>query len=824
MSIKIICLNFFFSLIVLNTIAAQNGSIKGLVQDNQTLEPIEYASVALLNSADNSVISGDVSNKNGNFTIQNIKPGNYKLKIYFIGYESRILENIKVQDNQKIQLEVIKLKLGNQALDEVVVTNKKANSSNKIDKQQYKASQFETAKGGSAIDVIKNLPSVTVNGEGQISMRGSNGFMVLVNGKPVLTDAATILSQLPANTIQNIELITAPSAKYDPDGKGGIINIVTTKGSADGFALSANAMGGLPSTDDYDNLEKPKRFGADVTANYKKEKIDLSVTANYQRNDNNGYREGDVYTKDFDANTITRFLSNGERSFDKHNYSIKTALLYSANKNNAFNFGFYLGKKFQARRADLVYNNSTSDLTTDAILSTFPYFNSNVQTKEGKFTLANFDYTHTFANESTLTTSALYEHANLYGNTINLNMDYPAKETVFQEVNNPYTNPISGFRLKLDYAIAIGDGKLESGYQYRNDKQDGNFGYTVSPEPVPPADNSQFRGTAKTNNHINAVYTQYSGKSEKLNYVAGLRYEYAQREVILSTDVNPHLLNFSNLFPSANLLYTFNNAWNAKVGYSKRVQRNNNSELNPIPEREHSETLEQGDPDLLPQFVDLAELGINHTFKKGTFFTTLYYQNIKNPIQRVNSVYNDTILNRVYTNAERARLFGLEMGTNLKPKKWMSLYFGANIYNYKINGDLDVLGETSTVNNSDWVYSLNANGTFNLDKNWSLTANVNYTSAKPTAQGEDSRFLVPNMSVKKTILDGKGSLGLQWQNINFGNMDSNQQRITTYGSDFYTTTNYIYETNVLLLNFSYNFNKLSPKNKLPTSEFGEKEF
>lgn len=824
MSIKIICLNFFFSLIVLNTISAQNGSVKGLIQDSQTLEPIEYASIAIINPTSRLVVDGDVSNKTGSFLIKNIKPGTYQLKIYFIGYETRVLENIKIQSNQNIKLEVIKLKLGNQELDEVVVTDKKANSTNKIDKQQYKASQFETAKGGSAIDVIKNLPAVTVNGEGQISFRGSNGFMVLVNGKPVLTDAATILSQLPANTIQNIELITAPSAKYDPDGKGGIINIVTTKGNTNGFAISANAMGGLPSTDDYDNLEKPKRFGADLTANYKKEKIDLSVTVNYQRNDNNGYREGNVFTKDFGANTITRLPSIGERSFDKHNYSIKSAFLYSANKNNAFNFGFYLGKKFQARRADLLYDNSTSDLTTDAVLSTFPYFNSNVQTKEGKFTLANFDYTHTFKNQSVLTTSTLYEHANLYGNTINLNMDYPTKKTVFQEVNNPYINPISGFRFKLDYTIAIRDGKLESGYQYRNDKQDGNFGYTINPEPVSPAGNSQFRGTAKTNNHINTVYSQYSGKSEKLNYVAGFRYEYARREVILSTDVNPHLLNFSNLFPSANLLYTFNDSWNAKIAYSKRVQRNNNSELNPIPEREHSETLEQGDPDLLPQFVDLAELGINHTFKKGTLFTTFYYQNIKNPIQRVNSVYNDTILNRVYTNAEKARLFGLELGTNLKPKKWMSLYFGANIYNYKINGDLDVLGETSTVNNSDWVYSLNANGTFNIDKNWSLTANVNYTSAKPTAQGQDSRFLVPNMSIKKTILDGKSSLGLQWQNINFGNIDSNQQRITTYGGDFYTTTNYMYETNVLLLNFSYNFNKLTPKNKLPTSEFGEKEF
>lgn len=824
MFIKKLFFSIFLMLFLSNHISAQNGSIKGIVLDNQNSEPIEYASVAVINSADNSLVTGNLTNKNGMFSLQKIKPGDYKLKVYFIGYEEYFSEKITVLKSKTIQLDPVKLKIGSQALNEVEILNKNGNFHNKIDKQEYKANQFETAKGGTAIDVIKNLPSVTVNVEGNISVRGSNGFMVLVNGKPVLTDAATILSQLPANTIQTIEVITAPTAKYDPDGKGGIINIVTTKGSTDGFAISTNAMGGLPSTNDYNNLEQPIRFGADLTANYKKDKFDIALTLNYLRNDNNGYREGDVYTKDFNANTMTRFPSEGERSFDKYNYSAKTAIVYSANENNAFNFGLYLGKKYQARRADLNYHNSTSDLTTGAILSEFPYFNSNVQTKEGKFTLTNFDYTHTLANKSTLTTSVLYEHANLYGNTINLNMDNPIDRNVFQEVNNPYSNPIYGFRFKLDYSLALGDGKLESGYQYRIDKQDDTFGYTVYPETEPPTDYSIFRGTAKTDNRINAVYSQYAAKTQKLQYVAGLRYEYSEREVILSTDVNPHLLNFSNLFPSANLLYTFNDSWNTKLGYSKRVQRNNNSELNPIPEREHSETLEQGDPDLLPQFVDLLELGMNHTFKKGTFFTTLYYQNIKNPIQRVNSVYNDTILNRVYTNADKARLYGLELGSNYKPKKWLSLYLGANVYNYKISGDLDVLGDVSTVNNSDWVYSINGNGTVSLDKTWSLTANVNYTSSKPTAQGEDSSFLSPNLSVKKTLWNGKGSFGLQWQYIDFGNMGSNQQRITTYGTDFYTTTNYVYETNVLLLNFSYNFNKLSSKNKLPTSEIGEKEF
>lgn len=809
--------------IVSNKITAQSASIKGTIVNESNKQPIEYASIALLNSKDSVVVAGSVTNQNGTFNLAKIKAGNYIIKVLFLGYETKYINNIILENKQELNLNTIALKPSSKFLTEVTVTSNNATNANKIDKQTYQANQFETAKGGSAVDVLKNLPSVTVNGQGDISVRGSTGFLVLVNGKPVLTDAQTVLSQLPANSIENIELITAPSAKYDPDGRGGIINIITKKGTTDVIGLVANIQGGLPSTTTYNNLEKPIRFGGDVTVNIKQKNWDISVGGNYLRNDVNGRRDGDVYTKNFTNNTITRFPSSGERSFDKYNYAGRTSIIFTPSKTDVFSVGFFAGKKFQVRRADILYNNSTADLITNTTVRQFVYFNSNLQTKEGNFTLANFDYTHIFKNKSTLTASALYEHAKLYGNTSNKNFNYPARDQIYQEVYNPYVNPIDGYRFKLDYATSIGTGKLESGYQFRYDTQDGQFDYTVMPATSQP-DAARFRGTAKAKNSINSVYSQYSGKANKLQYVAGIRYEYAIREVNLSYETQPHNLNLSNLFPSANILYTFNNFWNMKGGYSKRVQRNNNFELNPIPEREHSETLEQGDPNLLPQFVDLAELGINHSFKKGNYFATLYFQNIKNPIQRVNSVYTDTILNRLFTNAERARSFGLEMGTNLKPAKWFTLYFGANVYNYTIDGGLNVLGTTSIVSNSSWVYSANTNASFNLGKKWLLQANVNYTSNKPTAQGEDSRFLVPNTSIKKTFANGKYSIGLQWQNMNMGFLNANQQRITTFGSNFYTTTNYTYETDVFLLNFSFNFSKITSKTKLPSSEIGEKEF
>ena len=233
--------------------------------------------------------------------------------------------------------------------------------------------------------------------------------------------------------------------------------------------------------------------------------------------------------------------------------------------------------------------------------------------------------------------------------------------------------------------------------------------------------------------------------------------------------------------------------------------------------------MEQGDPDVLPEFVNLSEIGLIKNFDKGSIFATAYYQGIKNPIQRVNSVYNDSILNRLFTNAGQARSIGFELGTNLQLSKKWTFYLGGNIYNYKIKGDLLILGITTPIHNQSWVYSINSNTDFQLGRQWSIQRNVNYLSKRPTAQGQDSRFLSPNLSLKKSFMN-RFTASLQWQNIDLGMKESNRQRITTSDDDFYTTTNYIYETDVIMLNLKFNLNRFTSKSKLPKSEFGDKEF
>ncbi|WP_231940440.1 TonB-dependent receptor domain-containing protein [Filimonas lacunae] len=802
---------------------AQKSVIRGTVYDQQNNKPVEYASIALLTARDSTVAGGTVTKANGAFELGRVRAGTFRLKISFVGYYTISTDVFTVAGNGVVNMGTITLQPADALLNEMKVTARQLPIATKIDKQTYKADQFNNAQGGTAIDVLKNLPSVSLNGEGAISVRGSSGFLVLVNGKPVITDAQTVLSQLPANSIQSIELITAPSAKYDPDGKGGIINIITKKGANDGITFTANIQGGLPSTTDHNNKEKPKRFGGDMALNYRHGKWDISAGGNYLRADVAGYREGDVYTKNLAANTITRLPSAGERSFDKYNYAARASVHFQADSSNAFAAGFMTGHRFQSRLADLVYNNSKADLSSGTVLYTNTYYNSNLQSKHGTFSLGSLDYTHTFRNKSTLATSALYEHANLYGDTKNRNLGYPQVQDTLQYVYNPYRNPINGYRLKVDYAQKTRTGKWESGYQFRYDTQDGQFDYFVTPDIAQP-DAARFRGSATAKNTIHAVYSQYAGRFHQLEYNAGLRYEYATRSVLVSYEANPYQLHLSNLFPSAALLYPFRKGWQAKAGYSKRIQRTTNFELNPIPEREHSETLEQGDPNLLPEFIDLAELGIVHQFTSGNFFSNIYYQHIKNPIQRVNSVYADTILNRVFTNAGQARSLGIEAGASWQLNKWWNIYLGGNVYNYRIKGQLAILGVHSTVSNSNWIYSFNTNNSFKLGNTWTLQATVNYLSRRATAQGEDSYFLTPNTSLKKTFMNGRLAATLQWQNMDMGMKISNRQRISTWGADFYTTTNYIYETDVFLVNLSFHLNKNTSKSKLPGSEFGEKEF
>ncbi|AEI46896.1 outer membrane beta-barrel family protein [Runella slithyformis] len=795
--------------------------IKGTLVDSLTAEPLAFAALRLESKTKSNVVKGEVADEKGSFQFVGLKDDKYVIRVEYVGYKTKYVEVSYDNARQRLDLGAIVLSPVSQDLETVTVTGLKPNVVTTLEKQVFRAEQFEVAKGGTATDVLKNIPSVMVNAEGEITVRGSKGFLILINGKPTQVDIATILAQIPANTIEKIEMITAPSAKYDADGKAGIINIVTKKGTNDGFSLTSNVQYGLPRIREYANATEPQRYGADASINYRKGKWDAAFSVNYLKNDIAGRREGEVSTTL--NNVLTQFPSDGERSFNRQNYGLRASATYTISPSDEISAGLYWGKRDQYRTADIYYNNTKTNVLTQRLVGRAEYFNANLVLKSGAFKVYNLDYTHKFKNASTITFSGLYEDATVDGYTKNRNLNPKNFRDTLQYTLNTGNNPLKALRLKADYEKQIGIGKLSVGYQFRRQQQDGVFAYwEKSGNNTPLMLNPAFSAQVAVRNQIHGWYTQYAGRYRKIEFSSGLRYENALREFVDSRSSTPNVLKLSNLFPSANVLYDLGKELKIKVAYSRRVQRSTNNELNPYPEREHSETLEQGDPNIRPEFIGIYEAGVTKDFKKGAFYWNVYRQQITDIVNRVNSVYNDTILNRIYTNAGKARLMGSEFGLTLAPVKKLKLFLGGNLYQLKINGAL--FDNTVAVNSRGWVYSINSNLTYQITPSLSTQFTVLYLSARNTAQGEDSRFYQPNFSLKKALWKNRVSVSMLWQNAALGAMKVNEQRITTRGSNFYTTTNYVQERNIFLLNLSYNFNKTDRKAKLPSSEFGEREF
>ena len=817
-------LSILFSLFCIVNLSAQ---VKGKILD-ENQNPMEYATVALYNQENKALIAGVVTNVEGNFALPNIEKGVYYLEISFIGYEMITLKDIQVFDKRKpVDVGVLNLSLGNN-LNEVVVTGERATFVNKIDRQVFEANKFKKAQGGSGIDVLRNLPSVSIDGQGEINLRGSSGFVVLLNGKPIQGDASTFLAQLPANGIERIEIITAPSAKYDPEGKAGLINVITKKGAADGAFAQVNIKVGFPSIETYDNANSHKRHGIDATYNLMKGAWNVSLGATYQRNGIGGRREGDVFTIIND--TLTRFPSSGERSSDEENYSGRFTVDFTPNAQHSFSVGFFGGKRSTKRLADIVYfdNHAVSPINSDDRAYTFQYFNHNLRERKSDFALGSFDYTYTTKNDATFSTSLLYEYSLLGGPTVNQNLGFPDPSILYQDEFNTNNNPLNGIRFQADYKFKPTKiGTIETGYQYRNLDHKGDFVYERRTnfedafELVP-----EFSSEVNLQRDIHSVYGQLNGSKEKWDYAAGARLEAMDRSLLLRDKANTidttYHYDFFKLFPTASLRYRFDDKNDLKAAYSKRIERTTTFKMNPFPEREHSETLEQGDPTLRPEFIDLVELSYTRKMKQGnSMYATAYFRNVENLVNRVNTVYNDTILNRIYSNVGNAKSIGLELGTELKLTKSWSQFMGANIYNYAIKGRFD----NRPVNSQTTVYSFNYNTTYNFWKNASLQFTFNYLSERVTAQGADSRFYAPNLTFQKSFLNNQLVATFQWLNMDLGLLNANEQRITSQRpGEFFTTTNYIYEVDMLFLNLTYTFKNGKNKSKFIDSEFGKREF
>lgn len=836
---------------------AQNGSIQGTVSDQTTNDKIPFASVTVI-SENEPFQNGSISNGEGSFTINNLKPGNYKLLVSFMGYQTDTISKIVLsRQNPKMNIGNISLKPVSIDLEEVQVQANLKTATSKIDRQTYRAADFETAKGGTATDLLSKLPSVSVDPDGSVSVRGTTDFMVYLNGKPTQIDPSILLGQISGSQIENVEIISIPTAKYDAQGKGGIINITTKRTGAEGLSVSTNGLiGGAPwgnLTDQYSGFENnDNRYGGGINLIYFKDKISLFGGLNYNRRNVNGDRTGDARIL-VEDNVYRHMIAAGERPEWYESMSANAGFDYKFSAKSTFSGSYFYGNRTEGRSAFYIYNNFYADKNKVSIpginRSEVWIYNPNTDDRLGEFHTANLDFVHNFSKTRELKISGLYENSNLSRELNNENYTFNpatnqigAKELQYRQTDD---TPLEGYRLSVDYSTQLKNGsKLGLGFQPQYLQIEGGFNYDTldikTGKLLPYAD---LENELSMSRAIWAGYVDYSGSVKNLKYIAGLRMEYTDQQIdILSANYfslfdGAKKSNYStkklDLFHTLHLSWELNEKQKLNFATSRRVSRPPVKNMTPFLYRRHLEVYEVGDPELQPEYMLNAELSFDQKISKHSFTLIGFYRGVDNAVFRVNTITNENanvfavtkeeVLIRSFTNAGNSQSLGAELNANIDAGKYAKFFVGGSLYNYRVKGD--IFGYH--VDNSSTNWSLKANMNLIFTKELKFTADFSLKSATITAQGQNDLLYLANSALSYTPAKLKGwDFSLRVLDLLGSNVEGlDTQAFNKQGNEiFYQTTDYFRNGGIVELGISYSFNSKGKGGKKADSTFGKEQF
>ncbi len=781
--------------------------MSGTIQDEKTGEAIPFANVSLWKK-DSTVFQGTLSDPLGKFNFKKI-PGNIAyVKVQALNYQS-----FNQSLNGSNVLLDIRLKPKNTFLTEVIVKGERVSTSMQIDRQIFNAGQFQNSANGTGLDLIQRLPSVTVNVEGNIALRGSTGFVLLVDGKPSSRTPAEVLAQLPANLIDQVEVLTAPSAKYDADGKAGMINIITKIDSKIGTSWSGNLMNGGTN---------PLRWGSDLVWTYAEKKWNIFAAADYRRFDIEGFRVGEIRT--IYRDTLTYMPSKGIRDYRDFQYSIRAGGSFYPNATDVLNWSAYLGEKQTDRIANLNYQdfiqtgNSLSLFSNQFKSPLKEFYNQNLFVRSGKFQTFTADYSHVYANKSKLSALALYEYSEL-GGPLNNYDTYEGSNKLLLWERSTETSPLTALRFQLDYSLPLANNKkLEMGYHIRQIQHDGNFLFErLNPANQQWNSDPNFSDQMNLSQKIHAPYIQWSGVKNLFTYGIGLRSEMLSRQLTHLAEPNKiYALDQLYLFPSFQGQWKLSETHSLRLAYSRRIERPTTKLMSPFKNHRHAETIENGDPNLLPEIADVFETGFSKAYTNISFTATAYVNILQDKVFRVNEIYSRTILGRTYTNAGNSQSTGMELTTEIKASKKWKIYLSGNLFQFDVRGKFNGIETTQ----NSFNYNFNGNTVFDISTRLRFAWDFNYLSKSVTTQGMDSELLLSNASLKYTLWQNKGSLTFQAQNI----FNTNIQTIQTQTRDFFSSTDYRKWDRVFLISLGFRINDRGQKVKSTKTDYGEKDF
>jgi outer membrane receptor protein involved in Fe transport len=747
-------MRFYFVLIGMTLFSLRlfsQSSVSGAVVDKVSQKPIEFASVELFRLPDTILVKGTVTDKKGRYTITEIAQGNYFIRSSFIGYGNIQSTHFLLSENSKYEVGTIELLSAPNTLANITVTGTKAQLNTSIDRKVYNVEQDIMSRSGTASDILKNIPSVEVDVEGNVALRGSGDVMILINGKPnplMGRTRAEVLQNLPANSIERIEVITNPSARYRPDGTSGIINIVLKKNIRNGFNGTTTI-----------NAGNKDRYNGNLSLNYRPKNFNLFGSYSF-RNDTR-LRYNNINRINLDSITLgaKSFYNQATNSVAKPRaHIISGGIDYTIDDKNSIGASgtYYYRKQIREDVATNLSFNNRNVITSD-------YDRLRYDPEVEKQKNATFYFQHNFAKEDhdlrvEFNTSKEDEiEDNRYTNIYRL----PSPLTTMD--NTLIAQGTKQNQLTADYSNSLSeDSKLEVGYDGLYNRVDLNF----YGEYYDGSQNAFVKDAVKSNRFIynedvHAIYGTYQKSFEKFGYEIGVRNEAVfTRGHLINLD-SFVTNNYFNVYPTVHLSYKAGESSELQLNYSKRVNRPEADELNPFPEYQDPRNLRAGNPKLLPEIIHSTEFGYKWQNKHFTIVPSIYYRYKQNGFTSVVIPLNDTTLLSTTQNLSNDQSAGLETILSAKAGNFLAASFSTNVFYNRINASN--LGYIQ--NRSIYSFSSTLTSSFTITKTTMLQVSSNYRSARLTPQGKMYPAIVVNSGMRQDFLKNKLSVTLTASDI-----------------------------------------------------------
>lgn len=768
-----------FLLISLATRAQEtNLIVSGKVADDSGVV-MSYATVKAFSTTDSSLVNGSVTDTDGAFLLQLVN-GSYYLEIGFIGMQSEFKLLSKQSGN--LDIGTIQLKPSEATTGEVSVIGDKSIAELKLDKRVYNVAADLNNQGSNASEVLENIPSVTVDTEGNVSLRGNSGVRILIDGKfSGFSSTPEALQQLQADMIEKIEVITNASSRYDAQGEAGIINIILKKNANSGWSGSVNArVGYYP------------EYGGGFNLNYKKNK--LSVQMNYTLNRNESPANSTTYQRvsSNDTTFAYRQLYNHLRKKMGHNASF--GIDYSLNERNTLSASIGIRSALGNHLYDRVYENYGAD---DELLYTNTRYEWNREMED--LIEGNLSYQKKLKKEGGTWTTEFKIFRDLDFERSDYEETSTANSITATEKSNAYVTE-NNFLGQSDLIIPFGKAaKLETGVRTQQRLMLNQFGFSrlientwVSPE--------NFNDDFEYNERVHAAYLMGSNTFNKWSLQAGVRGEYSDITTEQISLENRNNKQYFNLFPSAAVSYKSSDTRTFQISYSKRINRPGQWDLMPFMKFGDNREMRVGNTNLNPEFTDVLEGGMMQYFEKGSLLSSIYYRLTTDGIERMSVAGSDGIVYRIPMNISERNSYGLELNLNYTPITWMRLTTGFNFYRMVVTGQFNEIDfETK---NFSWTNRTSLN--INLKNKTRFQISSNYEAPTVNPQGRMLSIFFMDAGATRDI--GKNAtLGLNVRDV----FNSRRWRGIVETETIYSSTNTQWRPRTVRLVFTYRFNQKS---------------